>query len=299
MQVSKSTLHYVQEHICCQNYAPGKQAIILLNEVKAGSQSIKRRLQCSTLFFLLEGTALVRSDRNMTKVVESNRLFFIPSGSSIQIEAVTDITIIACSLDDNITLCKEFTLKQLAEIQYNRPDYIDQDLAVLPISQLLRQELLVTKDTLRTGLLCYHYQRTKLNVFLLMLRGFYTKEELAILFEPLLNDDNIFQEQILHLYSKVKCVKELILLTNIPTTTFNRKFHEAFHMSAGKWLTMKKKENLRNELCASDLSINEIADKYGFTPNYLIKFCKDHLGKTPAELRKMRESNNDQQERDG
>lgn len=285
MQIPESTLHYAQEHVCCQYYSSSQQAVVQIWEGKVGCRFTRKCLQHSALFFLLEGKAIVRFD-NTIKEVEANSLFFIPYESDIQIESAADIILIICLLDDNTALCNKFTLKHLAKIRYDRPDYIDRDLAVLPISQLLRQELIVTKDTLRTGLLCYHYQRTKLDVFLLMLRGFYTKEELAALFEPLLNDNGIFQEQILHLYSKVKCVKELILLTDIPATTFNRRFHEAFHMSAGRWLTMKKKESLRNDLRTSDISINEIADKYGFTPNYLIKFCKNHLGKTPAELRK-------------
>lgn len=36
----------------------------------------------------------------------------------------------------------------------------------------------------------------------------------------------------------------------------------------------------------SDLTVKEIAAKYGFSSNYFIRFCQLHLGSSPAELRK-------------
>ena len=35
----------------------------------------------------------------------------------------------------------------------------------------------------------------------------------------------------------------------------------------------------------TELPLKEIAEQFNFTPNYLIKFCKDHFGQTPTELR--------------
>ena len=35
----------------------------------------------------------------------------------------------------------------------------------------------------------------------------------------------------------------------------------------------------------TDMTVVELADKYGFSVNYLTSFCKEHFGNTPTELR--------------
>mgnify|MGYP002309629985 FL=1 len=107
------------------------------------------------------------------------------------------------------------------------------------------------------------------------------------MFWPVVTSDVDFKKFVIRIAAKAQSVKELINLSGMPPTSFNRKFQQAFGISAGNWLTEKKKEGILQEIMLGEMSVAQIAEKFAFTPNYLILFCKTHFGHTPMELRKM------------
>ena len=85
--------------------------------------------------------------------------------------------------------------------------------------------------------------------------------------------------------NEAKSIKEMVNMLGMPPSTFNRKFQSAFGIPAGQWLTERKKDGILGDVITSGMNIAHIASKYGFTSNYLAKFCKEHFGMTPTELR--------------
>lgn len=74
---------------------------------------------------------------------------------------------------------------------------------------------------------------------------------------------------------------------NMGVRTFTRKFKETFLESPHKWILARKAEFIENDIVRSNLSFNEIANKYNFSsPAYLSNFCKKLWGKTPTDMRK-------------
>lgn len=280
----QDVLKYREEHISCKNYIADQRAVIQIYEEKAHRAVTKSITEKATLIFLLKGTLHFAIDNEEPKEIQAGQMFLMPGGCEFYAVAKTDVSVVTCFVTPSMALCNQLTLKSLNKYAKLK-NAADSVFAVLSISRLLQQELEQTRDALLTGLLCYHYQHLKRDEIFLMLRAFYTKDELTTLFYPILNDDFNFKAKIMQLYSSSKNVNELIEQSGLPASTFNRRFKTAFHTTPNKWLVQKKKESLLNEIRMTDLPLKEIAEEFNFTPNYLIKFCKDHFGQTPSELR--------------
>lgn len=283
--MEKPELLYAQEHVSCKNYA-AEDAIIQIRVVDQGECLSYGDDHRSFLFFLLQGEMRCQCNTQETVSMHAHEMCFVMRGEIFRGEALGHAVALVCFLDATIALCNEYTIKSLSQVAVNMAN---EDLSVpyiLPINDILLAELNTTQVAVNTGLLCYHYQRGKRDIFLLMLRGFYPKIELAKLFHPILSEDFDFKQVIQLNYTSQMNVGDMIACTGMPPASFNRKFMKAFGTTPRQWLTQKKSKSILCDLQMSDLTIKEIACKYGLTPNYFIKFCQLHLGNTPIELRR-------------
>lgn len=285
MQNTRNELQYRQEHLMCKNYVADECANWGVWHLNANRLFVKECLKRPTLVFVLKGEMNISTVNPIGQKVVAGQMFLVPTGESFYGKAVCDTSFIRCSFTRELALCNRFSIEQLQ-------DCIDADypqdhsiIPLLPIRPLLYKELEITRDVLETGLACIHYQRMKMEILFMELRGFYKREELALLFAPILGKDNDFKDKVLQIYPEVNTAKELISQLNMSPTGFKRKFQESFGTSAKQWLIQKKKEKLLRDIIMTNMSIAELADKYRFSVNYLTTFCKEHFGKSPTELR--------------
>ena len=151
-----------------------------------------------------------------------------------------------------------------------------------PLLHVLRQ-LLIYLDA---GLLCRHMHILKQQEIILVLRGFYTKPELASFFSGTSGVGRKFEDFVLENYRKVKSVKEFASLCCVSERSFNRKFQDCFNQSPYQWMQERKAEIVREKVCDPDVAFREIAMEFGFSsPAHLTCYCKRLFGLTPTELR--------------
>lgn len=122
---------------------------------------------------------------------------------------------------------------------------------------------------------------------LLVLKGLYTKKELAaFFFESNSVKQHFFKRFVLENYIKVKTVKEFANLYCVSERSFNRKFHSYFGESPYKWMQKKKAEQIREMICNPKFTLQEIADKFEFSSSsYFTAYCRRMFGMTPSQLR--------------
>lgn len=281
--ISKTNLRYIGEHLQCDNYQTGDKARLGLYNLQEGECLVRDKLTLPALFFVIKGEVNITGIR-YARTVGAGYMFIKPAGSSFYCKAGLPSTLIRMSFDMDFTICNKYSLTELKD--YAARQHVEAPY-LLPIADPLADELEATETAMGYSLMCRHYQKMKVDILLILLRGFYTKEELAALFRPVVSADIDFKNKILSIGDEAKSVKELINLTGMPPTTFNRKFQNAFGMSAGQWMTENKKEGILKDIVLTNISVAQIAKKYGFTSNYFISFSKDHFGYTPTELRKM------------
>lgn len=279
-----TNLKYVGEHLSCDNYLPGADTVIDAQRFAEGDSFIKDYLETSTLIFVLEGEISITSAKYVNHTVGKGLMFLAPRGGSLYCKMRAPSRLMRMSLVEGFTLCNKYSVEKLGayadKLSVSQP-------YLLPIVPQLMAELEATEAAVSQKLMCRHYQFAKVNIVLILMRGFYEREQLASLFKPVLGENIDFKNLVLGLYPQAKSVKELINLTNTPPTTFNRKFQQAFGMPAGQWIMEKKKESILRDVIMTKLGVVQIARKHGFSSNYLTAFCKERFGLPPMELRRV------------
>lgn len=254
---------------------------------KKGEWIERERNSLSVLGFLLEGKVSVIVGANGTQELQAGQMFFIPVDEPFTVTVEADALLLTCQIDQRVAFCQCFTMKSLFGLADRLPGEEAGRIPVLPINAPLAAELDAIRRALDAGLWCDLYQQMKRETLLVLLRGFYTKEQLAYLFRPVLSPDFEFKQQVFELFPQAANASDLARQFGLPPSSFNRRFRTVFGTPPGEWIIKKRAEAIYRDLMLTELTTVELADKYMLTPNYLIKFCKEHFGATPAELRRQ------------
>lgn len=120
-----------------------------------------------------------------------------------------------------------------------------------------------------------------------MLSRYYPPKVLQSFFYPMTDEDVPFKSLVLSHYMRAKTAKNLAELCGYGIETFRRLFNKEFQMPVYKWLQMKRAEQVHFKLSIPNLSLKEIADEIGMSPQQFNRFCKENLGDTPGKLREQ------------
>ena len=199
-------------------------------------------------------------------------MLLIPQREENRIKSVVPAECLLLFWNKQITACDKMYFDSISRILLIRK----------PLLHVLRQ-LLIYLDA---GLLCRHMHILKQQEIILVLRGFYTKPELASFFSGTSGVGRKFEDFVLENYRKVKSVKEFASLCCVSERSFNRKFQDCFNQSPYQWMQERKAEIVREKVCDPDVAFREIAMEFGFSsPAHLTCYCKRLFGLTPTELR--------------
>lgn len=284
-------LQYRDEHFSCLYYGKEETQRISYGILESGKFIEVNTENSNVLVFVIEGSILVHAGQKETRKVESGMLFFLESNIDVFLKAEQCTKLMWCRLEDAMTLCNAYSIKNLTDWRkIHRKSVVvkPNEQVALPIVCFLKEEVVLTAKMIQEGMLCLHFQHLKINLFMLELRAFYSKQDLCRLFLPILNEEGEFRQEVIRAYEDSMNAQELMYKLDLPETTFNRKFRKAFGMSAGQYLIRKKRSKILREILMSDIPIKELSEKYNFTPNYVVRFCKTHFGKTPSQLRENR-----------
>lgn len=288
-------LLYKNEHLSCLHYATSETVCFRIYTVKKGDVFDWRMMTDTNLMFLLSGSMTLSCNEYINGQLKAGSFCLLPKSSVAYGMADEDSRIVCCLFSQHIKMCSLFSLQQL---QNFLPASYSYEFGCLQANPLLNRFLCLLIDCLDQGLGCSHFHQLKRDELFLYLRAFYTKEELACFFYPILGGNMDFKDFVLSNYKQVKDVKEFAEKANLSLSTFNRRFRESFNEPAHQWLISKKVESVRRDILMSNLTFYEIADKYNFSsPNYLATFCRRHYGMSPNEMRAQgRQASNEQDE---
>lgn len=119
-----------------------------------------------------------------------------------------------------------------------------------------------------------------------LLKKAYSRKAL-LHFMALLDDGvSVFYDFINSNYLKYKGVEELILLSGLTQSTFNRKFREYFGNSPYQWILARRADQIARRLTVGGESIGLIMRDFSFTDaSHFNRFCRSMFGKTPTQMR--------------
>lgn len=274
---------YPQEHFSCYNYEKGQNAALEIIKRKAGDL-LERDLVDTEIVFVIDGHFTLSYAKYIDLNITKGKILFFPPGSHVKANILEDSYIIVCRVRGILQLCDCLPLEKLYH-QYGKSN--KDEFHMLEINDRIDDYIEHFVQCVEDGLRCSYYFKTKMKELFFMLRAYYTKEELALFFAPLMSKDSQFMNLMYRNYRNVKNVQELADLSLYSSSGFKKQFNKVFGTSASEWLSDQKAALIFQELNHSSMTIKEIADKYNFSSvSSFSTFCMNKFGASPGKIRK-------------
>ena len=277
-----SKLLYKEEHLACYNYQKEDKAPIEGLKINAANlwENIAEE---SKIIFVIEGRISISYGEVTDRMVDSKQMFILRQGYQYRVYVEEDTFIIIFRISSQINFCDRFSIQQL----YKKESKTEEEFNLLEVNDRLSGFLHWTYVNISDGIKCTHFFDIKKQELFFLLRAYYSKEDLALLFSSLLNNDQIFSNFIYDNHYKVKNIQQLVALSNYSVSAFNKRFKKSFGISPYKWMKDQRAKRIFHEINNYTKNFKVISEEYGFSSlSQFNDFCKVHFGLTPGEIRK-------------
>ncbi|MDO5522460.1 MAG: helix-turn-helix domain-containing protein [Bacteroidia bacterium] len=276
-----SSLLYIHEHLQCKNYLSDDRCAFSQYRLITGEHVNIHSLNQYLFIFVLSGKLEVTDEDGHKFLMEAARMYSFGHNPAIFVNPLEDSGIIILTFDRPQILCDEFNLIGLKKYLPKE----DLPLRSLPFIEQIFSFMNTMQMYLDNKMLCKHLQGIKQSEFFFLMRGFYTKEENAMFFYPIIERNNSFRALVKEKANDVETVKDLAEACNMTTKTFTRKFKETFKETPKQWLLTRKKLQVKLDVLRAD-NLKELQGKAGFSSYaHLNEYCIKQFDKSIKELR--------------
>lgn len=281
-QTMKANLLYVNEHLTCGKYLKEIDTGFFYQEFKKGTtRGVEQETMKNYLIIILEGRIRLNYNLWKNKIISSGEFFLVAQGSLISGECLEDVRILTLAFEAPTLSCEKLNFQHLTELA----DSMEYNFEPLPVRYPLDIFCELMIYYLKQKANCGHLHEAKHNELFLCLRYFYSKEELAGLFYPILSQSFDFQRFVLENYGNVKSAKELMELSHMSKSAFYAKFREVFGVTIKQWLTNKKLIRMINKAAEPGITVKQLMIEFDFdTLSHLQAYCKHNFNCTPTLL---------------
>ncbi|MGL5563564.1 MAG: helix-turn-helix domain-containing protein [Tannerellaceae bacterium] len=277
-------LFYKDEHASCLHYMSDRELDFLLRRFPEETSLEFERTSSNVILFVLEGELDIAYNEFLLRKVKKMEMILIPKSSHVYGTAYCNTKVIAFKFAEISHLCNKYSLQNLASQTGN----IGYEFKALSIKSSIQKFLDLLSQCLDDGLNCLYYHELKADEILLLYRAYYSKEELADFFYPILGLSIDFRSQVIANYRDARTVEELAMKIGYSTSKFKRKFTEEFDEPVYQWMQKQKAKHVKYKLSFEDVDFTAIIDEFGFSsPAHFSRFCKAQFGATPSEYRKQ------------
>lgn len=276
-------LLYTHEHLTCLNYEKSKKPLIEKAKIEK-DQFFEGHLQENKIILVLQGSINFSFGKFKNNSLSTGEMMIFSTTEQVQYTVKESGEILIIRLRNIKQLCDCFSLNLLMTEEDENFKYRP---SPLEINERLDVYLNFLNDCLSDGLKCIYFLELKVKELFFILRAYYTKRELFILFHPLLSHDVTFSELVVSNHHKAKTVQDLADLLHYSLSGFQKRFKKAFGVSAYHWMKQERSKSIYHKINSSTKSLKEISDEYGFSSlSHFNDFCKSNFGVTPGKIRK-------------
>ncbi|MDR2058501.1 MAG: AraC family transcriptional regulator [Dysgonamonadaceae bacterium] len=274
-------LLYLEEHLACSNYVSDYNVGFKYYHISKGEYFVSSNLNCNCLLFLIKGNIKL-SYESQDYILKRNNIGFFPVSTEYTIQVIADADIVINYFNKPIDLCEKLALESLFSFVGKKSHT-----PIVKTKPALRTFLSSLIYFLREGASCKHFHEIKQKELFFILRFFYTKEEVAGLFAPIISRNLDFKSIVLNNYLNTNSVKELAKICNYSLSSFNRNFKNNFNENPYIWLQNQKLKYIIGKLSNKNIPFSQIIDEFRFSsPAHFTIYCKKHLHLTPSQFRK-------------
>ena len=280
-KLMKSELLYIEEHLSCQNYMTTIETGFKYLEFGGNTEFEEDNTSKNYLLFFLKGDFTITCNQFQNRLFHAGEMVLIPRSSRLKGIAETGSSLLSMFFDMPEVNCDKLILQSLSDICNN----IEYDFAPTKIHYPLTPFLEVLTHCIKSGMSCAHLHNLMQREFFFLLRGFYEKQEIAVLFHPVIGKEIDFKDFVMRNHTKVDNIEQLISLSNLGRSRFFSKFNEVFGMTAKQWMLKQKNQLILEKMTKPGICIKDIIEELGFDSQvYFSRYCKQHFGCTPSQL---------------
>lgn len=273
---------YVDEHVSCSNYLTDIKSGFSVKYVDEAMDINSERLASNYIIFVLEGSVSIACNENTLQSMTKGEMILLPKSSHVFGKVEVKSKFMIFMFDHISHLCSKYSLQNLSAYT----EQITYSFKPFSIAPIIMSFLNTLSDCLENGLNCTYFHEIKSGEILLLYRAYYSKEELATFFYPLVGNSIDFKTSVMANYRDAKTVEELAMILGYGLSNFKKKFKDEFDESAYQWMLKQKSKHIQYKLSFPDVDLSTIIDEFGFSsPAHFNRFCKKQYGMNPSDLR--------------
>lgn len=274
-------LLYVEEHLACVNYVNAPETGFRYEEIAAGTYLQKDSISQNYILLFLEGSCSIGSGFYPQRIFKAEEMILIPKSSVFEGRVLETLKVLIFHFHVPLSTCDKITF----ETYSNFCQRIEYDFSPLPICYPMGLFVEQVIYYLKSGMKCGHLFEIKHKEFFLLLRAFYSKEQVSYLLYPILGKTLSFKDFVLSNYVRAECIEKLISMSHLSKSTFYEKFKVDFGVTAKQWMLKQQANIVLAKACEPHVTIKDLMEVIGYnSPTHFNRFCRTYLGCTPGEL---------------
>ncbi len=274
------------EHQQCFYFDSPEKPTVELVRIANGSKGDLNIRHNEVVFFMEGRLRFIFNDLPDYEGMKGQMLF-LPAGGHYSFQALVSTTVIVFRIDEPIRFCYNFSVEKLyksGEDDTHKPHACC--FGALEINTRIWHFLDGISDCLNDGVRCRSFFDLKIKEFFLLLRMYYSKEDIYDFLYLILSGDTAFSEYVRLRWHRFRNVEEFADSMHMTTRQFSTKFKTIFGQTAYNWMKERRTKIVYEELITTSKPVKQVAFENGFgTVSQFTKFCKKELGKTPTDIR--------------
>lgn len=216
------------------------------------------------------------------QILKSGDLLCLPKNSKVSGKTLASGNLVAISFEVPLSSCDQHIIHEYLSSSPMK------DLRIEPLKMdyVLNQFFDMMAYLIANKKTCYHLYKMKLDEFFILLRSFYTKEDIIRFLGPLIFGMTEFSIYIYSNYDKVENLQDLISKSCYSRAVFYRKFRENFgSITPQRWFNLQKRTQFLNVGSLPDITPKKMMLKLNLNSmSTMSRLCRELFGCTPIHL---------------
>ena len=211
-----------KKHQECFCYQQGKEAMV---EIKRIEQGVEEKITLATheVVFMIEGELSYKIGNYNPVALARGQFMFVPIGRTLSYKTKANCLIFIIKQNNTLRFCHSFSIESLHSDIITPPE-----ITPLEINKRLYHYINGLIETYQDGIMCSYFFEAKITEFFVLLRAYYSDQQLSGMFLTVLSPDVKFSEAVFRNYNKYKTINEMASAMRLTPVQFADRFRKVF-----------------------------------------------------------------------
>lgn len=234
------------------------------------------------ILFFLKGHFKISCNQYTDHLFSEHEMILLPKSSAIKIYGEQGNQLIFMLFDVPEESHDKYEIQQLAEIKQTSSYNFEAIPVRYPLTSFIELVAYCLQGEMRLNTSLHILKHRE---FFLLLKFFYSRDEIITLFHPIIGKNIDFRDFIMQNYLKVNNVENLIALSNMGRSSFYSKFKETFGVTAKQWMQKQIGERIIGKAAEPGMRVKQLMETCSFESHaHIYRYFKQHFGCTPKEF---------------